>query len=149
VTRPFVIWVTVVISALLSVVAVFGFLKIIVQVPFWLGSNSGIGGLRMVAIVAIQAAEVLFLLAVAYAAFARPRWGRVVCSVFADLIALAVLYGSVHPDPHPMFAIKPGAEEAGAAVGRLAMCVLFGVYAYKMVIGIKVRAYFESGEAGG
>ena len=148
-TRPFVIWVTVVISALLSVVAAFGFLKIIVQVPFWLGSNGGIGGLRAVAIVAIQAVEILFLLAVAYAAFARPRWGRVACSVFAVLVALAVLYGSFHPDPHPMFVIKPGAEEAGAVIGRLAVCVLIGVYAYKMVLGIKVRAYFESGEAGG
>lgn len=140
--RPFVIWVTVVISALLSVVTVFGFLKTIVQVTLWLGSDSDIGGLRVAAIVVIQAVKILLLLAVAYAALARPRWGRIVCSVFAVLIALAVLYSSIHPDPHPLFAIKPGAEEAGAVIGRLAMCVLYGVYAYKMIIGTKVRAYF-------
>jgi len=146
--RPFVIWVTLLISTLLGVVAAFGFLKIIVQMPFVLGSNGGIGGLRVAAIVVTQAIEILFLLAVTYAAFARPRWGRAVCSVFAVLIALVVLYGGIHPDPHPLFAIKPGAEEAGAVVGRMAMCVLFGIYAYKMVIGNKVRAYFKSGEAG-
>lgn len=142
-TRPFLIWVTVVISALLCVVAAFGFLKILVQVPLWLGANSGIGGVRVLAIVVIQTAEILFLLAVVYAAFARPRWGRVVCSVFAVLIALGVLYAGIHPDPHPVFAIKPGAEAAGAVVGRLAMCVLFAVYAFKMVVGSRVRAYFN------
>ncbi|RCS28856.1 hypothetical protein DEO45_14235 [Rhodanobacter denitrificans] len=145
-TRPFVIWVTVVLSVLLGVSAAFGLLKVILQVPMGLGPNSAIPVWRVLLMVAIQAVATMFLAAVVYAAFARPRWGRAVCAVFAVLLALMVLYAGFHPDPHPLFAIKSGAEEAGAVVGRLMMCVLFGVYAYKMVIGTKVRAYFLSTE---
>lgn len=143
-TRPFVIWVTVVISGLLAVAAVFGLLKVFLQVPLWLTPDSGMAAWRIVLIVAVQAAEAVFLIAVSYAAFTRPRWGRVVCAVFAGLITLAMLYAGINPDPHPLFAIKPGPEEAGAVIGRLTICILFCVYAYKMVIGTKVRAYFQS-----
>lgn len=147
VTRPFLIWVTIVVSALFALVAAFGFLRIIVQVPLWLGTDSGVSGVRVLAVVVIQVARILFLLAVTYAAFARPRWGRLVCSVFAVLIALAVFYAGIHPDPHPLFAIRSGAEAAGAAIGRLAMCVLFGIYAFKMLLGARVRTYFKTGES--
>ncbi|WP_143526025.1 hypothetical protein [Rhodanobacter sp. C05] len=143
-TRPFVIWVTVVISALLAVAAVFGLLKVILQLPLWLAPDSGMAVWRIVFIVAVQTVETVFLIAVSYAAFTRPRWGRVICAVFASLITLAMLYAGLHPDPHPLFAIKPGPEEAGAVIGRLATCMLFCAYAYKMVIGAKVRVYFQS-----
>lgn len=145
--KPFVIWVTLVISALLGLVAAFGLLKILLQVPTWLGPNSAIAAWRVLLIVAVQAAATAFLAAIVFAAFARPRWGRVACAVFAVLLALMVVYEGFHPDPHPMFAISPGAEEAGAIAGQLAMGVLSCIYAYKMVIGTKVRAYFQSTES--
>jgi hypothetical protein len=143
-TRPFSIWVTVVIAALLSVAAVVGLLKVVMQVPLWLASGSGVALWRIALLVAFQAAVAAFVVAVTYAALARPRWGHIVCAVFAVLITLEILYAGIHPDPHPFFAIEPGAEAVGAVIGRLTVCVLFCVYAYKMVIGTKVRAYFQA-----
>lgn len=143
-TRPFSIWVTVALAALLSAAAVLGLLKVVLQVPHWLASDSGVAPWRIAALVAFQAALAACVLAVAYAALARPCWGRVVCAVFAVLIALEMLYAGIHPNPHPLFAIKPGAEAVGAVLGRWTVCVLFCVYAYAMVVGTKVRAYFQS-----
>lgn len=142
--RPFVVWVTVVISAMLAIVAAFGFLKMILEVLHWLALAGGIVTWRLVLGLSIQAAVTLFLIAVVYAGFARPRWGRVVSAVFAVLITLLVIYAGFHPDPHPLFAIKPGAEAAGAVIGRLAMSLLFCVYAYQMLFGARVRSYFRS-----
>lgn len=141
-TRPFSIWVTAVLAALLSAAAVLGLLKVVMQVPHWLGS--GVAPWRIAALVAFQAALAAYVLAVVYAALARPRWGRVVCAVFAALIALEMLYACMHPDPHPLFAIKPGAEAVGAVFGRWMVCALFCAYACAMLIGTKVRAYFRS-----
>lgn len=142
-SRPFVIWVTAVISTILSVVAAWGLLKIILQVPQSLSLAGGLWTWRLVLGLLIQAAMTTFFVAVAYAAFVRPRWARVVCAVFAVLITMLVIYAGFHPDPHPLLAIKPGAEAVGAAIGRMAMSILFCVYAYKMLAGAKVRTYFR------
>lgn len=142
--RPFAVWVTVVISAILSVVAAFGLLKIIMQVPHGFASGGGIAAWRLLLMIFIQTVATGFLVAVAYAAIARQRWGQVLCAVFAVLITLLMIYQGFHPDPHPLFVIHPGAEAAGAVIARLAMGLLFCLYAYKMLVGARVRAYFKS-----
>lgn len=138
-SKPFVIWVSVVVSGALALFAAWGLLGDLLMLPRWLQT---VGVARAGIVIVVQAVVTAALAAVVYAGVARPRWGRVVCSLFAVLLVCLLAYTALQPDPHPLFAIKPGAEEAGAFVGRWAVVVLFLVHAYYMAFGAKARDYF-------
>lgn len=138
-SRPFVIWVSVVVSGVYALSAAWGLLGDFLMLPRWLQT---IGMARAGIVIVIQAALTAFLVAVVYSGLARPRWGHVVCGLFAVLFVCLLAYKALQPDLHPLFAIKPGAEEAGAFAGRWTVVALFLVHAYHMVLGAKARDYF-------
>lgn len=138
-SRPFVIWVSVVVSGGYALFAAWGLLRDFLLLPRWLQT---VGMERAAIVIVVQMGVTAFLMAVVYAGLARPRWGHVVCSLFAALFLCLLAYKALQPDPHPLFAIKPGAEEAGAFVGRWTVVVLFLVHAYHMVLGARARDYF-------
>jgi hypothetical protein len=143
VPRPFVIWASLVMSALAAAAAIYG-LQMRLDHLAGLYQQGGTSALwRDCVVIFIQTGLSAFLVAVTYAAFKRPRWGRGICGVFAVLLAIYVVYEAVHPDPHPLFPIEPGAQEVGAWIGRIMMAALVLIYAYKMVLGSRVRAYFS------
>lgn len=139
-TRPPVIWVTVVLSGLLTLIATLGLLQDVARFPAWLRA---FGLLPAVRVIAIQALLAGFLMGVLYASLARPRWARVLCRLFAILLAVGMIYEGFHPDPHPLFPIEPGAQQVGATFATWAMMGLGLLYAYHMLRGAKARAYFS------
>lgn len=90
---------------------------------------------RPLAVTALAAATL-------YACFKRPSWGRVVSVSFTIVFCAFTGYTLAVPDPHPVFQIAPGAEQAGAYAGQAMM--VFGVlaYAWAMLLGAKAKAYF-------
>lgn len=140
-TRPPVIWVTVVLSGLLMLAATIGLVKDVAHLSAWLRE---FGLLPTVRVVAIQALLAGFLMGVLHASLARPRWASVLCRLFAILLAVRTIYQGFHPDPHPLFSIEPGAEQAGATFATWAMMVLGVLYAYHMLRGAKARTYFST-----
>lgn len=138
-SRPFVIWVSVVVSGVYALFAAWGLLGDFLMLPRWLQT---VGMARAGVVIVVQMVVTAFLVVVVHAGLARPRWGHVVCSLFAVLFVCLLAYKALQPDPHPLFAIKPGAEEAGAFAGRWTVVVLFLVHAYHMVFGAKARDYF-------
>lgn len=77
-----------------------------------------------------------------YACAKRPPWGRIVSVVFA--VTFGALFGVIlaFPDPHPVFQIAPGAEQAGAYAADVLMAFGIVAYVWSMVMGRKARAFF-------
>jgi len=115
----------------------------VAHLPAWLRE---FGLLPTVRVIAIQALLAGFLMGVLHASLARPRWARILCCLFAILLAARLIYNGFHPDPHPLFPVEPGAEQAGATFANWAMMGLGVLYAYHMLRGAKARAYFAHSE---
>lgn len=142
--RPFAVWVTAVLATLQGLAALLGVFRMLGGTTHALitGSMAMLGaGLFAVA---IQVGVTVLLLAVLYAAFARPGWAWPLCIVYACLLLAFMAYRAAIPGHDQLLAIKPGAQAAGALVGRWLVVALVAWYAYTMAFGQSVRAYFQA-----
>jgi hypothetical protein len=140
--RPFVIWVSVVLPLLLALLAGYGLLMDVARLARWHQVAESISLWRGFMAMLIQACFVALYLSVIYAALKRPRWGRVVCAAFAVVVTAWTVWRAFYPGPHPRFEIEPGAQQAGATIGEVAMVGVSLAYAYAMLFGRRVRHYF-------
>jgi hypothetical protein len=147
VRKPFVIWATALISTLVAAASIYGLSRRIDHLAFFYRQLGSAGFWPASIVIIVQACFSVFVLAVTYAAFKRPRWARGICCAFALLLSAVVIFEAVHPDPHPRFPIEPGAQEVGALFGRILMAALALTYAYAVALGSKARAYFSNGES--
>ncbi|WP_426701008.1 hypothetical protein ACPPVV_16775 [Rhodanobacter sp. Col0626] len=69
--------------------------------------------------------------------------------MFGVIVMVWIIWGTFYPNPHPRFEIAPGAQQAGAMTGEIAMVILSLAYAYAMVFGRKVKKYFSLGKERG
>lgn len=142
--RPFVIWVSVVLPVLLALASAYGLLLEVARLTRWYHVAGSVSLWRGCLAVLIQTSLVAFFLSVAFAALKRPRWGRVICAMFAVMVMAWIVWRAFYPDPHPRFEIAPGAQHAGALIAQAAMVSLSSAYAYAMVFGREVKDYFSS-----
>lgn len=91
---------------------------------------------------ALQLGMTGLALATIFACLKRPRWGRAISIVFAVSFGIRFALVLALPNPHPVFTIAPGAEQAGAYAAQVMMAFGTVVYLWSMIIGAKVRAYF-------
>jgi hypothetical protein len=79
-----------------------------------------------------------------FACIKRPAWGRIISMIFAVSFGLFFGLTLATPDPHPLFPIAPGAEQAGAYAAKAFMILGVLWYIWSMVMGSKARTYFSA-----
>lgn len=138
--KPAAIIVTIIFAAFLLVIGVVGTLRL----PVLAGHT--LHGVRSILVLAVALAPGLaimgFAAATLFACFKRPRWGRPISMVFALAFSALMGYSVAFPDPHPLFPIAPGAEQAGAYAANVAIAFGIVAYVWSMVLGAKAKAYF-------
>ena len=95
--RPFVIWVSVVLPLLLALAAAYGLLLDVARLARWYQVARSIPLWRGGMATLVQACFVAFFFSVTYAALKRPRWGRVICAVFAVMVMAWIVWRAFTP----------------------------------------------------
>lgn len=143
--KPPVVIVTIILSALILLVAIAGMFN---AIRSWELTARGEVSVVNYLWGVIRATGVLLLPALTlYAAFRRPSWGYVITLVFAAFVLALTALAALYPDPHPYFPIHGAAEEAGARFGRILMIVAVGFYLGRLGFGRKARDYYRHTQA--
>jgi len=137
--RPSVIIVTLIFAVLMLVAGAIGFIRVALLAERALH----VGTILVFAVALVPGLAIMgFAAATMFACLKRPRWGRLISMAFAVAFSAFVGYVLVTPDPHPVFQIAPGAEQAGAYASHVLIAFGMLTYAWSMVMGSKARAYF-------
>lgn len=144
--KPPVIIVTLIFAVFALMVGVIGFVHVTRLLAGALHGWRSI--LVWAAVLAPELALMGFAAATLFACLRRPQWGRLISMVFAVAFSASMGYGLVHPDPHPVFQIAPGAEQAGAYTAHVMIALGMVVYLWSMLAGAKAKAYFARDPVG-
>lgn len=137
--KPLAIIVTMILAALITINAGFGFLRLLFSLRMLTDRNvmSYVTGF-----LTGQLCILILAAAVVFACIKRPPWGRVISMVFAMGLGIVWVVALLSPHPDPVFKAAPGAEEVGAYMGRALMVIGVAVYVWSMIFGARAKAYF-------
>lgn len=142
--KPPIAILTIILSALMLLAAIAGMFN---AIQAWqLTSRGELSVLKYLWILASAAGTLLLCASTLYAGFRRPSWGYVMTILFGIYLAVLTTISVVKPNPHPVFQIHPGAEEAGAYVGKVLMIGLMVLYVGFLVFGRNARDYYRQTE---